>query len=121
MARKLALKLVLAVIPALLLVTACGGGEPPAPTTPPAAKPANGAPAKAGDAAAGQTVFQQNCDGCHPGGNAGTGPALRGRGLTAERISTQVRNGGGGMPAFPPNRISDQQLADVVAYVMSLQ
>jgi mono/diheme cytochrome c family protein len=71
--------------------------------------------------AAGQAVFQQNCNACHPNGNAGVGPALRGKNLSAQQITNRVRNGGGGMPAFSTSQISDQQLADLVAYVQSLK
>jgi mono/diheme cytochrome c family protein len=117
MATKLALKLILAVIPVLLIVAACGEPAPP-PAPPPAAPPPV---AKDGDVAAGQAVFQQHCEACHPGGGAGVGPALRGQNLSAGHISTQVRQGAGAMPAFPPERISDQQLNDLVAYVLSLQ
>ena len=114
MASRLALKLTLAVTPVLLFVAACGEpAAPPAPPAPPVAKP--------GDVTAGQAVFQQNCEACHPGGNEGVGPQLRGQGLPEDRIRTQVRQGGGAMPAFPPERINEQQLNDLVAYVLSLQ
>ncbi len=83
--------------------------------------PAAPSPTAAGNIAAGQAVFQQNCNACHPNGNAGVGPQLRGQNLSAQRIMTQVRNGGGGMPAFTTSQISDQQLANLVAYVQSLK
>ena len=115
-----------------MLAVGCGGGGA-SPTTAPAAPTTSAAaPTKApaapttaggatGDAAAGQAVFTQNCNGCHPGGDRGTGPALKGRNLPADRITRQVRNGGGGMPAFSSSQISDQQLANLVAYVQSLK
>lgn len=90
--------------------------------SPAATSPAGGTPTPAGgNVAAGQTVFQQSCNSCHPNGNAGVGPALRGKNLSADRITTQVRNGGGGMPAFSSSQIGDQQLNDLVAYVQSLK
>ena len=108
MPKKLALLLLLALGVTLFLVSACGGG---------AAQPA----AQAANAAAGKAIFEQNCNACHPGGGQGAGPALKGRSLTIDRIQGQVRKGGGGMPAFPASKISDQQLSDLAAYVQSLK
>ncbi|MHB0869239.1 MAG: c-type cytochrome [Chloroflexota bacterium] len=138
MERKMALLFAAALLPILAMVSACGGGTTPTPTAakpaattvPAAAKPAATAPASTaatpsgaaqGSVAAGQAVFNQNCNGCHPGGDRGNGPALKGRNPSAETIRNQVRNGGGGMPAFSQSRISDQQLTDLVAYVQSLK
>ena len=78
-------------------------------------------PSTSGDVAAGKQVFEQNCNACHPGGGQGAGPALKGKNLSADRITRQVRNGGEGMPAFSPSQISDQQLNNLVQYVQSLQ
>ncbi len=85
--------------------------------TPP---PAPGGATAQGDVAAGKTQFEQTCQGCHPsdGTVAGVGPKLQGRGLTAQRIQDQVVNGGGAMPG---GLVSGKQLADVVAYVSSIQ
>lgn len=78
-----------------------------------------------GDAAAGQAVFQASCNACHPGAKAGIGPALYGTAFTdrypdAAAITAVVRSGRGGMPAFATDRLKDQDLADVVAYLGSL-
>ncbi len=88
--------------------------------TKPAASP-SATTGAGGNVSAGQTVYQQNCNSCHPNGQAGVGPALAGKNLSADRIKAQVRNGGGGMPAFSSSQISDQQLNDLVAYVQSLK
>jgi quinohemoprotein ethanol dehydrogenase len=70
-----------------------------------------------GDAAAGRQVFLENCSGCHGvtghGGNGG--PSLADK-TNLERVLAQIRNGGGGMPAFRGS-LSEQQIADVAAYV----
>ncbi len=141
MERKIGLIFAAVLVAALMGVSACGGGATPTPTpvakpaatmapaapaaTKPAAPTAAAQPAAVaasqGNPTAGKAVFDQYCNGCHPNGNQGTGPALRGRNLSADRIKTQVRNGGGGMPAFSTGQISDQQLNDLVAYVQSLQ
>ena len=80
-----------------------------------ASSPVAGASSAVGDAAAGQTVFAANCTACHPNGGAGMGPALKG--LSDDRISQVTRQGKGIMPAFPASRLSDQQLADILAYL----
>lgn len=89
--------------------------------TKPAAQPAASPAASQGNVAAGKAFFDQNCNGCHPSGSRGAGPALKERNLSADLIRTQVRKGGGGMPAFSSSQISDQQLNELVAYVQSLK
>ena len=74
----------------------------------------------AGDPAAGQEVFSQNCAACHgDDGGGGTGPALAGEQeyTNPDVVVPQIRDGGGGMPAFG-GRLSEQELADVSAFVV---
>lgn len=70
------------------------------------------------DAAAGESVWSDNCAGCH--GLAGTG-ANGGPDITSsndvEAVLEQVRNGGGGMPAFQ-GTLSAKQIRDVSAWVI---
>ncbi len=94
----------------------------PAPQSPPAALPGSGWPASEakaalGPAAAGDgsALFASSCGGCHPNGGAGLGPSLKG--LAADVISQATRDGKGAMPAFKPDRLSDQQLRDIVAFL----
>ncbi len=49
----------------------------------------------------GEQVFLSNCNGCHPGGGAGIGPARNNRPIPESLVRSQVRNGRGIMPAFP--------------------
>lgn len=94
------------------------------PLTVSAASP-QGAPA--GDVAAGKALFtgKLGCYGCHgQAGGGGMGPSLADKtwiyGGDAAAISETIHNGRpGGMPAFGSNA-SEQEIADVVAYVMSL-
>lgn len=93
--------------------------------TPPAAggttSKGGGGAAPAGNAAAGEQVFARSCTSCHLGDGkqaGGVGPQLAGLGLTADRIHTQVVNGGGPMP---PGLVSGKDLDNVVAYVVSIQ
>lgn len=86
-------------------------------------KPADGGEATggaAGDAAAGKTVFEANCQGCHPAGGtqAGVGPQLSATALDAAGIKTTVQNGRGAMPG---GLVSGADLDNVVAYVDSIK
>ena len=70
--------------------------------------------------AAGRDVFVANCGSCHTLSDAGTsgtiGPNLDQVGLSAAEVETQVRNGGGAMPAFEGD-LSDDEIAQVSEYV----
>ena len=82
--------------------------------------------ASAGDVTAGGRVFSAKCGACHPGGNAGAGPALRGQPFATEyaedsSVKKVIREGKGGMPGFPPSGLSDAELDDLIAYLRSLK
>ena len=71
----------------------------------------------------GKELFTANgCIACHAADlSGGIGPKLAGRttaDLTEDRIRSQVRNGGNGMPAF--EKITDQHLADIIAFIRSV-
>lgn len=70
--------------------------------------------------AAGKTFFEGTCQGCHMAGGtqAGAGPVLAGKGLTKDRIETQIVNGGA---AMPPGLASGTDLENVTNFVLSLQ
>lgn len=88
---------------ALPLLLACAGGDEEI----------------VGDATAGATVFADNCASCHAAdGTGGSGPDLTGMTDEAE-IEEYVVNGDGGMPAFG-DTLSEQEIADVVAHVLTL-
>jgi len=109
---------------AALATEAVAPAAVPAAATPaPAAGPASTPAAAGGGLEAGKTVFNQFCAGCHPGGGKGVGPALRKADYqgSTEEITKTVRQGRGAMPAFAATQITDQQLADIVAYLDSLQ
>jgi mono/diheme cytochrome c family protein len=104
-----------------LLVAACGGGDTKntAPNTIIGSTPTGGE-APAGDPVAGKAVFTESCGTCHTLADAGTtgtvGPNLDDAQPDEAKVSSQVINGGGAMPAFG-GQLSDQQIADVSAYV----
>lgn len=91
-----------------------GEGEPEGGT-------AGGIDASAGNPNAGSQIFSQNCAVCHgaQGGGGATGPDLQEPELAQEEeaVVTQIVEGGGGMPAFG-EQLSDQEIADVAAFVI---
>jgi mono/diheme cytochrome c family protein len=70
--------------------------------------------------AAGEELFTENCGTCHALSAAGTtgaiGPSLDDSGLDVSAVEEQVRNGGGGMPAFE-DQLTDEEIAVVAEYV----
>ncbi len=71
--------------------------------------------------AAGRQLFMQNCHACHPGGEAGLGPALNNKPLPPCLIEFQVRHGLGAMPALKTDRLSEGDLDEVVKYLVALR
>jgi cytochrome c553 len=73
-----------------------------------------------GNAAAGKTVFANNCVSCHGpdgrGGNGGPDLTTIPSAKNLKTVLAQVENGGGGMPAFK-GQLTPKQIADVGAYV----
>jgi mono/diheme cytochrome c family protein len=74
-----------------------------------------------GDPAKGKEIYASaGCGGCHtfePAGSSGSvGPNLDDSSISVADAVNQIKNGGGGMPAFG-DRLSDQEIADVAAFV----
>jgi mono/diheme cytochrome c family protein len=69
----------------------------------------------------GERVFMRHCYQCHPGGEAGLGPAINNKPLPGFMIKTQVRLGVGAMPRFSHEELSDADLNDLVAYLKALR
>jgi mono/diheme cytochrome c family protein len=82
-------------------------------------------PAGQGDPVAGKEVFLGSaaCGGCHTLADAGSsgnvGPNLDDAMPSFDKVLTQVTNGGGVMPPFK-GTLTEQQIADVAAYVSSV-
>jgi mono/diheme cytochrome c family protein len=83
-----------------------------------------------GDATAGREVFNESCAICHAvdGGGSSQAPPVVGFGLDAGLVANRVRLSGrvggiypgltgGVMPFWGANRLSDNELRDIVAYV----
>ena len=69
------------------------------------------------DVQGGEEVYAVFCEGCHPGaGNAGDGPRIAGEMYPPAKFRWQVRAGASDMPAYGPDKISDQELESLLAY-----
>ena len=119
--RRIALALVVLVL--CVGVTACGGDDDTDATTTTEETTTDETTTTEDtttEAAAGREIFVANCGSCHTLSDAGTsgavGPSLDGIGVDAAAVETQVRNGGGGMPAFE-GQLTDEEIASVSAYV----
>lgn len=73
------------------------------------------------DARLGRLVFAAHCHQCHPGGEAGLGPALNNKPLPGFLIRMQVRHGLGAMPSFSNIQIPERDLDNLVAYLDALR
>lgn len=88
--------------------------------------------AAAGNAEAGQTVYVGNCAACHgPNGQGQIGPSLVGedgpKGWTLAQFTATLREGktpdrqlSAAMPRYAETQISDEQIADLQAYIKTL-
>jgi len=116
-----------------LAAAGCGGGEEATPTpetvegtlsqaTTTQAATTSGGPE--GNAEAGKAVFTSaGCSGCHTlkdaGASGNVGPNLDDAKPAEALVVERVTNGQGVMPSFK-DQLSEQQIADVAAYVSSV-
>lgn len=72
-----------------------------------------------GDATAGASVYSDNCALCHAADGSGTsGPNIQDpSAYNQDDLITTVLDGQGTMPSF--DALEDQEIADVIAYVLS--
>jgi mono/diheme cytochrome c family protein len=93
-------------------------------TTPTETQPTTTGPEAAGDPAAGKAVFASaGCTSCHTLADAGStgtiGPNLDAASPSYDKVVERVTNGKGVMPSFK-DTLSEEQIADVAAYVSSV-
>ena len=110
-----------AVLAALVLAVAgCGGDDESGSATTTAETTTEGTTTEDEGGADGAAVFASNCGSCHTlaaaGTNGTTGPNLDDLQPDEATVEEQVKNGGGGMPAFE-GQLSDQEIEAVAAYV----
>lgn len=80
----------------------------------------------AGSVQAGKTAYMDNmCHTCHgtlgQGGDRGAGPRIAPDPYPWEAFAMQTRRPRAGMPRYPVEFLSERQLADIYAYVLSLK
>ncbi len=71
--------------------------------------------------ARGETLYMRYCNVCHPGGGLGSGPSLKQLSLSREDVTNYIRHGKGRMPGFGTAAISDEDLTQLVDYVLALR
>jgi mono/diheme cytochrome c family protein len=70
----------------------------------------------------GQPVYERVCRVCHgPDGEGAAGPALVPLERELEDVLVIVRDGTGQMPPISPERVSDEEIAAVVAYLKTIK
>ena len=84
------------------------------------------AQAPAGDAARGKAAYMKNmCNTCHgtagQGGDRGSGPRIAYDVWPYEAFAQQTRRPREVMPRYPKEFLSDQDMADIYAYVSSFK
>ena len=118
MTRVLALALAVA---ALALAGCGGGGGGEAQDEAPQSGPAETVPAGANPEAGRQVFDDAGCGNCHAlsaaDAHGQVGPDLDDADVDYGEVVEQVRDGGGGMPSFG-DTLSDQEIADVAAFVV---
>lgn len=71
--------------------------------------------------AEGRRAFARYCHECHPGGDAGLGPAINNKPLPQFLMQFQARHGLGAMPSFSAAQLSDAELDAITAYLVALR
>ena len=84
------------------------------------------AQAPAGSAERGRKVYQEKwCHSCHgtvgQGGERGAGPRIAPNPFPYEAFAQQTRRPRANMPRYPVEVLSDQEMADIYAYVASIK
>ena len=69
----------------------------------------------------GRAVFDQHCYRCHTKGEGGMAPIINDKPLPKFLMRLQTRVGLGAMPGFSEKQISDQELDDLLSYIVALR
>jgi mono/diheme cytochrome c family protein len=117
-ARRIALALVALVL--FIGLTACGGDDEGSATT--ETTTTETTTTDETTVASGREIFVAECASCHTLEDAGStgaiGPNLDESSLDEAAVESQVRSGGGGMPAFE-GQLSDEEIQAVAGYVVA--
>lgn len=68
---------------------------------------------------AGEKIYMQHCQRCHPQGEAGLGPSIHWAPGFAKRF--QVRHGAGAMPEFNEDHISEKEMDHLMNYLEAVK
>ena len=67
----------------------------------------------------GETIFKAKCASCHPNGGNIIKPKATLKGIKdPKKVTSKMRKGGGGMPAFDAKAVSDADATSVAEYVV---
>jgi cytochrome c5 len=69
----------------------------------------------------GRQLFDRHCYKCHLQGEGGLSPAINNKPLPKFLMRLQVRAGLGAMPAFSDEQISEEELDDILRYLVELR
>lgn len=69
----------------------------------------------------GEKLYDEHCYRCHAVGEGGLAPSFNDKPLPRSLIRFQIRHGLGAMPAFDEHHLSDQEVDDIVEYVIALR
>jgi mono/diheme cytochrome c family protein len=94
----------------LVLGVGCGSGRRDEPLVGPL-------PQLTAEQARGEQMYFKHCHSCHPGGDAGLGPAITNKPVPLAAISLQVRKGLGAMPSFSDSELGEADLDAILAYI----
>ncbi len=70
-----------------------------------------------GDPAAGKNIFTNTCQYCHEMNEKKVGPPMAKEMDDPHAVAKSIRCGSGAMPFYTSDILSDQQIADVIAYI----
>ncbi len=103
----------------------CGGEKPATATTDESSggeqiAASYDGPISSTDVALGQQQYETYCAGCHPGGDEGSGPAIKNLAWSPAQTRKQIREGEDNMPGFDETRISAEALEALLAYLQTL-
>ena len=97
----------------LICLAACGSARAGVPLAGPLTLDSN--------AQHGQIVYMRHCQQCHPGGEAGVGPAINNKSIPAPVMKLQIRQGVlGTMPKFSDAVLADQDIDRILDYLAVL-
>jgi len=97
-----------------LMLVACGGGGDGGDDGHEASAQYAG-PIGSSDTARGEEVYGSVCNACHS-----SGPALQNIAWEPGRMRHQIREGSGRMPPISTNRVSDEDMEAILAYLVTI-